>query len=148
MQVTRQELESRYREMADAELMQLASGNALTELAHDTVLAELRRRGLEPPPPPAEDLTEVSPPGEGALKPVGVFLNPIAAEALHVRLKAEGLSTVTHYANGGVLGNVGLAGVRVLVPESELTAAVDIHKAMEAGEFAIDENFDPDQPGS
>lgn len=136
MKVDRAEIEARFRDMSDEELLARGGSGELTALAWQVAKVEALRRGL-----PLPDLDSPTPP-EGALRRVGLFLDPIAAEALKVRLQAEGLSPQMHYANGGVLGNVGLAGVRVMVPESELADAERIRAAMEAGEYAIDENFD------
>jgi len=38
-----------------------------------------------------------------------------------------------------------LGGVRVMVPESQLEAAMRIRVAFDAGEYAIDEDFDVNQ---
>jgi hypothetical protein len=143
MKVDRDELAARFRELCDEELLERAGSRALTELAQEVAVAELQARGLRLPASAAPPLEPAPAPGE--LSVCGVFLHPIAAEALKVRLMAEGLSAVTHYANGGVFGNVGDAGVRVLVPQSQLADAERIRAAMEAGDYAIDENFDPDR---
>lgn len=137
MKIDRAELEARFRDISDEELLARVGGGELTELAWQVAKVEVLRRGLQLLPD-----SDLPTPPEGALRRVGIFLNPIAAEALKVRLQAEGLSPQMHYANGGVFGSVGLAGVRVMVPESELADAERIRAAMEAGEYAIDENFD------
>jgi hypothetical protein len=43
------------------------------------------------------------------------------------------------------MGSVGLAGVRVMVPESQLEDAKRIREAFDAGDYAIDEDFDVNQ---
>jgi hypothetical protein len=89
-------------------------------------------------------------PGQGAQGPLRVctrFLLPLDAEIFSARLHAEGIAAQvmdsdTLYANG-VLGGLGMGGIRVMVPESQLAEAQRIFAAFNAGEFAIDENFDP-----
>ncbi len=78
---------------------------------------------------------------EGALEQVAVYLDPISVEALRARLLAAGLSPVIYNSTSDA-GIVGLAGVRLLVPESQLAEAERIRDQLEAGEFAIDEDFD------
>jgi hypothetical protein len=75
------------------------------------------------------------------------FLLPLDAEIFAARLQAEGIRALvmdadSFYVNGAV-GSLGMGGVRVMVPESQMDAAQRILAAFNAGEFAIDENFDP-----
>jgi len=147
MHVDRAELEARFRDLSDDELRERIQSGVLTELAADVARAEADTRGLHPLQSAADEASEGpdTRPAHGALRVLATFLNPIAAEALAVRLLAEGLAPQTHYANGGVLGNVGLAGVRVMVPESQLAEAERIRAAFDAGAYAIDEDFDVDR---
>lgn len=78
---------------------------------------------------------------EGVLEQVAEYLDPISVEALRARLLAAGLSPVIYNSTSDA-GIVGLAGVRLLVPESQLAEAERIRDQLEAGEFAIDEDFD------
>ena len=76
------------------------------------------------------------------------FLLPLDAEIFAARLQAEGLDAVvmdssTVYANGAFHTSLGMGGVRVMVPESQMAEAQRILTAFNAGEYAIDENFDP-----
>jgi hypothetical protein len=142
MDVDRNALAARYRDMSDEEILDLAGGGQLTDVALEVALAEISSRGL---PMREPDEAPRIRPAPGALKVVGVYLHPVAAEALSVRLVAEGLDPVTQDANGGVFGPSGFAGIRVYVPESQLADAERIRAAMDAGDFAIDENFDPGQ---
>jgi hypothetical protein len=69
------------------------------------------------------------------------------AEIFAARLKAEGIPALvmdsdSFYANGAV-GSLGMGGVRVMVPEASMPGARHVLAAYNAGEFAIDENFDP-----
>ena len=51
----------------------------------------------------------------------------------------------TVYANGALFGSLALGGVRVMVPQSQLEDAKRIRGAFDAGDFAIDEDFDVNQ---
>ena len=80
------------------------------------------------------------------------FLTPMDAEIFAARLNAEGVVAHVMDANtvysDGFAGGFGTGGIRVMVPTSQMEEAQRILTAFNAGEFAIDENFDPDQPGS
>lgn len=79
------------------------------------------------------------------------FLLPMDAEIFAARLNAEGITAHVMDANtlytDGFAGGFGTGGIRVMVPKSQLEESQRILAAFNAGEFAIDENFDPDQPG-
>jgi|SRR5690349_14524970 hypothetical protein len=87
----------------------------------------------------------------GPLRTCARFLMPIDAEIFAARLGAEGIAAKVMDANtnysDGFAGGFGAGGVRVMVPESQLAEAERILAAFNAGEFAIDENFDPGPPG-
>jgi hypothetical protein len=83
----------------------------------------------------------------GPLRICTRFLLPLDAEIFAARLKAEGIGAVvmdsdSFYVNGAV-GALGMGGVRVMVPETQMADAQRILAAFNAGEYAIDENFDP-----
>ena len=90
----------------------------------------------------------VASPATGPLCIATRFLLPMDAEIFAARLTAEGISATvmdanTVYANGAFHTSLGMGGVRVMVPESQLAAAAKVLAAFNAGEYAIDENFDP-----
>lgn len=75
------------------------------------------------------------------------FVAPMDAEILAARLKAEGIvahvmDAISNYTEG-FAGGYAKGGIRVMVPQSQLADAQRILAALEAGEFALDENFDP-----
>lgn len=132
--------------MSDEELLSRFDVD-LTDLAREVAMTEALKRGLSVQTRAAIDEVqggEIAQ-GHGPLRICANFMNPLVAEALSVRLLAEGLASQTLYANGGVMGNVGLAGVRVMVPESQLEEARRIREAFDAGEYSIDEDFDVNQ---
>lgn len=84
----------------------------------------------------------------GPLRICTRFLLPMDAQIFAARLQADGIAACvmdadTVYANGAFHTSLGLGGVRVMVPESQMAAAQQTLAAFNAGEFAIDESFDP-----
>lgn len=78
------------------------------------------------------------------------FVAPMDAEIFAARLKAEGIvahvmDAISNYTEG-FAGGYAKGGIRVMVPQSQLADAQRIHAAFEAGEFEIDESFDPNPP--
>lgn len=140
------DLQARFRDMTDDELLQRAGSGALTDLAQQVAQAELQARGLHLPEPPHAELPQVEP-GRGPLKICARFLMPLEAEMFAARLVQEGIAarvidSDTVYGYGAIMYSLDLGGVRVMVPESQLEAALRIRAALDAGEYAIDENFD------
>lgn len=86
-----------------------------------------------------------------ALTTCARFLTPVDAEIFAARLIGEGLSAHVMDQNSayteGFAGGFSAGGIRVMVPRSQLEHAQRIYAAYVAGEFAIDESFDPHQPG-
>lgn len=96
------------------------------------------------------DNREDSPQGdspEGPLQVCARFLRAPDAEIFAARLGAEGIVAHVMGANtaysDGFAGGFGTGGIRVMVPESQLAEAHRVLAAFNAGEYAIDENFDP-----
>jgi hypothetical protein len=74
------------------------------------------------------------------------FALPMEAEIFAARLKAEGVTAHVMDANtlysDGFAGGFGKGGIRVMVPRSQLADSERILAAFNAGEYAIDEDFD------
>lgn len=84
----------------------------------------------------------------GPLRICTRFLLPLEAQIFAALLQAEGIQAQvmdadTIYANGAFHTSLGLGGVRVMVPESQMESAQAVLAKFNAGEYAIDENFDP-----
>lgn len=149
MQIDRQQLEARFREMSDEELLANLR-NDLTDLARGVAEAEVRRRGLALPEVTGQAAVDAETefvPGHGPLKLCARYLSPVNAQVLAACLQSEGLSPVvmdvnTILAAGVLFNSLPRGGVRVMVPESQLEAALAIRAAFDAGEMAIDENDD------
>ncbi len=75
------------------------------------------------------------------------FLRAPDAEIFAARLSAEGIVAHVMDANtvysDGFAGGFGTGGIRVMVPESQVADAQRVLEAFNAGEYAIDEDFDP-----
>jgi hypothetical protein len=151
MNIDRHQLEERFRGLSDEELLHRC-GEDLTDLAREVALAEATRRGLRIPAlgilDEAEGVEVAH--GHGPLRICTRYLLPIDAQILAARLQTEGIAAVvmdsdTIYASGALWGSLMRGGVRVMVPESQLEDANRIREAFDAGEYAIDENFDVDQ---
>lgn len=146
MKVDRAQLESRFREMSDEELRESIAAGALTELALEIARIEARKRGLASAAA-ADDGAAEALPAHGPLRMCARYILPLDAQVLAGLLREEGIAAQvmdsdTIYANGALFGSLALGGVRVMVPESQLEVAKRIRTAFDAGEFAIDENFD------
>jgi Putative prokaryotic signal transducing protein len=148
MQVDRSELEQRFREMSDAELLRHL-GEDLTDLGRDVALVEARRRGLylEALKVSDRDMPMEVAHGHGPLQVCARYLDPLNAQVLAACLQNAGLAarvmdSDTIFASGAYFGSLPRGGVRVMVPESQLEDALRIRAAFDAGELAIDEDFD------
>jgi hypothetical protein len=143
MKPSREELEQRFQDMSDEELSSRVGEGTLTDEALEIARNELRVRGLIEESAPGAEVAH------GPLKICTRFLLPLDAEIFAARLQAEGIAGIvmdsnTVYANGAFHTSLGMGGVRVMVPESQLAEAQRVLAAFNAGEYAIDENFDPD----
>lgn len=149
MQIDRAALEERFRDMSEAEILERLRARDLTSLAIEVALAEATQRGFEPAARAAlEDAQTVEvAPGHGPLRILTRYLLPIDAQILAARLQAEGVAAQvmdsdTIYSSGALWGSLARGGVRVLVPESQIADAERIRVAFDAGEYAIDEDYD------
>lgn len=146
----RASLEARFAELADEALLERFGSGELTELARDVALTEAQKRGLY-----LDALREASNSegievahGHGPLRICARYVMPLDAQILAARLQAEGLAarvmdSDTIYSAGALFGALPRGGVRVMVPESQLEQAKLIREKFDAGEYAIDESFDP-----
>jgi len=148
MPVDRLELEQNVRQMSDRELLGHLGQN-LTELGRQVALAEAQRRGiyLEALNVSDRDAPIEVAHGHGPLKVCARYLSPIDAQVLAACLQNAGLAarvmdSDTIFASGAFFGSLPRGGVRVMVPESQLGDALRIRAAYDAGELAIDDDYD------
>jgi len=148
----RASLEAVFADLTDEELLRRVGGGDLTELAKEVALAEARKRGiyLEALRESAESEAVEVAHGHGPLRVCARYLMPLDAQVLAARLQQEGLAarvmgTDSIGAVGAIVGSGDRGGMRVMVPESQLEEATRIREKFDAGEYAIDENFDPNE---
>jgi hypothetical protein len=144
MEISRAELESRYRNLSDEELLVRLDAGELTDLALAVAQEECQRRGLTLD---AGDAPSVAAP-EGPLQIFERFLDPMQAQILTMHLNSEGVAAQcadfdTVYANGAFHASLAYGGVRVMVPQSQMADAARIHADLKAGAYALDDDFDP-----
>lgn len=144
--MTPSDLEIHLQRLSDGELLSRASSGALTRQAQELAEREITARGLSlpasaTPPEPAEKEYE------GDMTIVAKYLTPTEAHMLCSCLNAAGIpadpgDTNTVQANS--LLSVAIGGARVRVPASCEAEALAVIAAYHRGEFALDENFDPE----
>jgi len=147
----RTSLEAYFAELGDEALLEAVGSGEHTDLARGLAIAETQKRGLY-----LQALREVADSegvevahGHGPLTVCARYVMPMDAQILAARLQAEGLAarvmdSDTIYSAGALFGSLPRGGVRVMVPESQLDQAKLIREKFDAGEYAIDETFDPD----
>ena len=145
MKPSREELQQRFRHMSDEELVGRVRSDELTPEAQGLARAEVASRGLDT----GDEEPVVGAGVGGPLRICTHFLLPMDAEIFAARLIAEGIAATvmdsnTVYANGAFHTSLGMGGVRVMVPEPQMAEAQRVLAAFNAGEYAIDEDFDPD----
>lgn len=149
MEVSRQDLEARYRELDDDDLVRRYSSGTLTDLAQSVARDEMRRRKLPVPriEPTATAQYGFEAPTAGDLVAVAQFYTPTEAYILAGRLTAEGIPAFVadvHATQAQPHLAIVTGGVRVLVHEAESDRALHIVDAFNRGEFDIAEGEDPE----
>jgi hypothetical protein len=147
MAIDRKDLEERFEQMADAELIRRLSSGTLTQLATEVASVELRKRGLviaERKEREGRSEASVSEPADARapedLVAVARMLTPTEAHILVARLVTEGIHAVVadaHFVQANLLLAPAVGGVRVLVPESQLSRAREVKAALARGDYAL-----------
>jgi hypothetical protein len=154
VEISREELAERFRELTDEDLLARVGGGTLTPLALEVGMAELRARGLALPEEPVHrvepaDASEAQDDGPGAppqdldLVTVAVFWNPLQANVLRACLESHGIFAYVwgeHLGVAHIFMSVASGGMRVQVRSDQLAEARKIMAALERGELAIDES--------
>jgi hypothetical protein len=140
MDVTRENLAEHFRLLSDDELLAEFQSGDLTDLAKVVAAEELGRRNVEPPEVPSElPADEPVTPISGDLVLVARYASAAEAHILRGRLELEGVpATITDDNMTRTLGWVPVGGVRVLVPESDAQRACEIIRAIERGDYALE----------
>jgi hypothetical protein len=145
MKIDREDLEHRFENISDTELIRRLESKGLTQIAHDVATAELQKRGLTIThlPTPQEELKFFNQTED--LVQVARLLTATEAHILQARLIAEGVSAVVadaHHAQAHYFMALAIGGVRILVPKSQVNAALEVKAAMAKGEYALEEQGD------
>ena len=150
MNVSKKDLEERFKALTDEALLDRLQAGTLTPIATEVALAELRSRGIEtaasaeaPDASTPDELDESADPDSDIdLVTVAQFSNVLEANVLRNCLESHG---VFAYVWGEHLGvaNVFLStisgGMRVQVRQDQVERAKEIMTALERGDLAIDE---------
>ncbi|GAC1628667.1 MAG: hypothetical protein NVS9B10_18850 [Nevskia sp.] len=85
--------------------------------------------------------------GSGGLETIAQFNDPVDAQLLQGRLQAEGIPAFLadeHLIQANRLLSIALGGVRVQVAGDDLARALAVLAALAAGDYALDEDSDPE----
>lgn len=136
-----------YRGFSNEYLIERLQSGELTEMAQAVALQELASRGIAIPVDP--NVAEEQPPEAQApdeFITVARFLVPLEAHILRARLEAEGIPAMLADENLVQINNllaIAVGGVRVLVPTSFATAAEEVIRAVQRGEFTLNDDAEP-----
>ncbi|HEY7638372.1 MAG TPA: DUF2007 domain-containing protein [Steroidobacteraceae bacterium] len=152
MDVSEADLTEHFRSLSDAALLERLQVGTLTAQASEIAWREARSRGLEAPQaaPAAEGvgLQENDEPGDDIdLVTVATFTNPLQANVLRACLESHGVFAYVwgeHLGIAHIFLSVASGGMRVQVRSDQVAEARAVMAAFERGEFAIEEEPDPE----
>jgi hypothetical protein len=142
MDVSRDELAARFRDMSDEELQQLVAEGNLTELAIEVATSELHSRGLQVPNG-GEERADLATEAPLDLVTVNHQINPLQANVLRACLEAHGIFAYVwgeHLGTANIIFSAATGGVRIQVRSDQVEQAKEVIAAFERGEFALDED--------
>ena len=150
-----EQLQRRYAELDDGALITLLQNNGLIQSAQEIAMRELTSRGITLGQTQAEAGTEIelardeetdfNDESMDSLTEVARFNAPVEGHMLEARLHAEGIpawATDTNTIQALSHLTVALGGVRVMVPSHLLMDAREVMRRLEAGEFALDDDYE------
>jgi len=151
MTITRQSLLERLQLLSNEELLALFHSGDLIDMAKEVAADELRRRGVDLAKPAAAlpaDSEKTSGSGDegtsasGDLVLIARLFTALDAHLLQSRLEVEGVPTVVvddNIVQTNPFLTLAVGGVRVFVPESHAERAREIARAIERGDYALDD---------
>jgi hypothetical protein len=149
MEISKQDLEERFRALADHVLLERLQTGTLTPLATEVALAELRSRGIDASADSSdasdedeehEEAVELEP--DVDLVSVARFANVLEANVLRACLESHGIFAFVwgeHLGTAHIFLSIASGGVRVQVRRDQVEEAKEVIRAFERGDFAIDE---------
>ena len=150
MNVSKEDLQERFKDLSDQVLLDRLQAGTLTPVATEVALAELRSRGIDAPTHPdaldsnaADEQDEsLDPEADVDLVTVAQFSNVLEANVLRNCLESHSVFAFVwgeHLGIANVLLSTMSGGVRVQVRQDQVERARDIIAALERGDLAIDE---------
>ena len=147
MDPSRASLEETFHELADEELLRRCASGELTDFARSIALAEVRARGLGPPPEPqAEPQEKEDYLGDWVV--VAQYLSYTEVHLLRSLLRGAGIPaevTDAQLVQTDALLIPALRGASLRVPAAYVTDAHEIVAAFKRGDFALGDDFEPDK---
>jgi hypothetical protein len=150
-----EQLRQHYAELDDHALLTLLRKNSLTEDAQEIAMLELTSRGIELDPdrvgasdqiePEEDESIDLDAEAMDSLIAIAQFSSPTDAHMLEFRLQAEGIpawATNTNTTQALSHMTLALGGVKVMVPTHLAAEAKEVMQRLEAGEFALDDDFE------
>lgn len=148
MNIPKEELVARFRELADEELVRRVEGGTLTELARQVAEEEMRTRGLvlttddldDADKDVMDELAAGMEVEEVELVTIAKFDNPVEANVLRACLDANGVFAHVwgeHLGVANVFLSTGSGGVRVQVRSDQVDEARELMAAIERGDLDL-----------
>lgn len=150
MNVSKEDLEERFRALTDEVLLERLQAGTLTPLATEVASAELRSRGIEIESAPQvhdsgapdEHDEPLDPEADVDLVTVAQFTNVLEANVLRNCLESHGVFASVwgeHLGTAHIFLSIISGGVRVQVRQDQVERAKEIIAAVARGDLAIDE---------
>ena len=142
MDISREELTTRFRDLSDEDLLSRVRVGALTPLAFEVASIELQSRGIALPVEARDDDGELNNAvdAETELVTVATFWDPIQANLVRGLLETAGIFVHMWGEHLGVAHtflSVAAGGMKLQVLPGQAAQAKDILKAFERGDFAM-----------
>lgn len=141
MDIQKADLERRFQELSESEILTRLSSGDLTALATQVARAELKARGVsELPNEVAEYAEDID---VEDLVEIARHLTPTEASILAACLISEDIPaqvTDVHLGQAHNFLSAASGGVRVLVPKSQAAAAAEVRAAIDRGDYALSED--------
>jgi hypothetical protein len=151
MDISEADLTKHFRELSDEALLEQLRAGTLTPFALEVAEREARSRHLEIPqaePVDADpDLPESDIPDDVDLVTVAQFSNPLKANVLRACLESHGIFAYVwgeHLGVAHIFMSIAGGGVRVQVRSDQVDQAREVIAAFERGDFALDEEQEPE----
>ncbi|RQO61823.1 hypothetical protein DBR47_06755 [Paucibacter sp. KBW04] len=136
-----------FSQLTDEELTERVSSGGLTQDAQALAAAELRRRGA-PLPPITSQIEQQEEAYLGDMVMLERGLTPTEAHMLSSCLRSAGIHADagdTNIVQAHSLLTLAVGGASVRVPSTQLAEAKDLVAAFHRGDFALGEDFNPEE---